>query len=357
MCEAWGDCQPRRNGAGKGKRDVETWGAAQTDRSIKGRINAGSVKEPSHSTAKQALGRLRACGVEPEGAGLRRRLLRERRCSDQRQTAGAGTATWRVQTSSYQDTGWISKIPKSGREMFRLVLGIVFFLTSAGLIAASTLYEPDSSLRDILGNLGTEIFGILVTIALVDWFLERRRRQDRARELAWGVLHGIEHAVWVWQGGPRQLGTNELLGIIAGIRKQTDLEPFTEGLFLNVGLHARSILQRELSALKSLPGLPAILQDLVSLAGVRDLPTSTRIRTTAEILEASVTGLARVLGQSTDRMPAGLIWYQDPTPQGQEKRYRQVWSTGFPQGADDFGFGRSDQIPAGSPAPDVPSRD
>lgn len=208
--------------------------------------------------------------------------------------------------------------------MFRIVLAVLFFVTSTGLIAASTLPSLSATVRDILGNLGTEVFGILVTIALVDWYLERRRRQDRARDLAWGVLHAIEHAVWVWQGGPRYLGTNELLGVISGIQKQNGLEPFTEGLMLNVGLQCRSILQRESSAVKSLPGFSGILRDLVSLAAVRDLPTSTRIRTTAEILEASVTGLARVLHLSTDRMPSGLIWYRDATPAGQKERYRQV---------------------------------
>ncbi|MGW8268013.1 MAG: hypothetical protein ACWGSQ_16720, partial [Longimicrobiales bacterium] len=99
---------------------------------------------------------------------------------------------------------------------------------------------------------------------------------------------------------------------------------FTEGLLLNVGLQCRSILQRESSAVKSLPGLPGILRDLMSLAAVRDLPTSARIRTIAEILEASVTGLARVLDLSTERMPSGLIWYRDPTQAGQKERYRQV---------------------------------
>lgn len=38
-------------------------------------------------------------------------------------------------------------------------------------------------------NLGTEIFGILITVALVEWLFERRRLQDRGRELAWSVLH------------------------------------------------------------------------------------------------------------------------------------------------------------------------
>ena len=235
--------------------------------------------------------------------------------------------------------------------MFRVVLGIVFFVTSATLIAASTFFGQQSSLGEILGNLGTEIFGILVTIALVDWFLEKRRRQDRGRELAWGILHGVEHAVWVWQGGPRQLGTNELLGIIPGIRSQNALEPFTEGLILNVGLQARSILQREISALKSLPGLPEILRDLVSLATIRDLPTSTRIRAIAEILEASVTGLARVLGQPTDRMPSGLIWYKDATPEAQDERYRQAWSIGLSQAVGTLAMGTR-AGPRGVPIPE-----
>jgi hypothetical protein len=237
--------------------------------------------------------------------------------------------------------------------MFRVVLAIVFFVTSSALIAASTLPSVSPGLREILGNVGTEIFGILVTIALVDWVLEKRRRQDRARELAWSVLHSIEHSVWVWQGGPRQMGTNELLGIVAGIKKQDHLEPFTEGLFLNVGLQCRSILQKEAPAVKSLAGLSGTLEDLVSLATIQDLPDSTRIRTVSEILEASVTGLARLLGQATERMPSGLIWYLDATGDGQTERYRQATPTAnAPGGAFGFGaFGAPGGFPVLEPNP------
>lgn len=241
--------------------------------------------------------------------------------------------------------------------MFRVALGIVFFVSSVVLITASTFFPLGSSAGDILGNLGTELFGILMTIALVDWFLEKRRRQDRARDLAWDILHSIEHSLWVWQGGPRQLGTNELLGIISGIRKENHLEPFTEGLVLNIGIHARSVLQREISTLKSLHGLPAILKDLVSLASVRDLPTSTRIRAISEILEASVTGLARVLGQPTDRMPSGLIWYKDPSPEAQEKRYRLSSFAAHPGEVPGNGVTSPGMPPRTILAPDLPARD
>lgn len=218
--------------------------------------------------------------------------------------------------------------------MFRVILGIVFFVSSTTLITLSTLGPWDEATTEILGNVGTEIFGILVTIALVDWVLERRRRQDRGRELAWGVLHAIEHAVWVWQGGPRHMGTNELLGIVGGIRGKDGFAPFTECLFQNVGLQCRSILQMEPSAVGSLPGLGGTLKDLVSLATIRDLPESTRIRTVSEILETSVVGLSRILNQPTERMPSGLIWHRDATADGQEGRYEQILSApGVPIGS------------------------
>jgi len=209
--------------------------------------------------------------------------------------------------------------------MARVVLGIVFFITSTTLIFVSTMPAVGPSAQEVLGNVGTEIFGILVTIALVDWYLEKRRRQDRARELAWSILHEIEYAVWIWQGGPRHMGTNELLGIVSGIQENDGLAQFSEGLMMNVGLRSRSVLQKEPSAIKSLPGLGAVFEDLVSLASLRDLPESTQVRTIAEILEASVLGLARVLGQPTERMPSGLIWHRDSDLAAQERRYQQVW--------------------------------
>ncbi len=225
--------------------------------------------------------------------------------------------------------GYLTRFRFSTREvrtvsMSRVFLALVFFVSSTALIAVSAFGGMTGPMREILGDLGTEIFGILVTIALVDWYLEKRRRQDRARELAWNVLHAIEHAVWVWQGGPRHMGTNELLGIVSGVQKGDDLKPFTEGLMMNIGLQSRSIGQKEPAVVKSIPGLREILADLVSLATLRDFPDSTRIRTVAEILEASVTGLARVLGQPTDRMPAGLIWYRDSSKDGQEERYQRA---------------------------------
>jgi len=209
--------------------------------------------------------------------------------------------------------------------MSRAIFSIVFSVLSIAFLAAGLMLGPDHPAADILADLGTELFGILVTIALVDWVLERRRRQDRGRELAWGVLHDIERAVWIWQGGPRHLGTDELLGIVGGIGSKDEMEPSTHTLFLGIGLGSRSLIQTEPSALRSLPGLLEASQDLTSLATGNEHPPSTLIPLTIEVLSASITSLARVLGLPTQRIPPNLIWNRDPSPEGQEARHQQLW--------------------------------
>jgi hypothetical protein len=96
---------------------------------------------------------------------------------------------------------------------------------------------------------------------------------------------------------------------------------------MNLGLQSRGILQKEPETSRCFPGFEEHLRDLVSLATIRDFPKNNRIRTVAEILESSVKGLAQLLGQPTDRMPSGLIWYREPDPEHQGQRYRQAWPT------------------------------
>ena len=160
--------------------------------------------------------------------------------------------------------------------MFRAVFATAFLVASVGLVGGGLLVGFNTPTGEVLGNLGTEVFGILVTIAVVDWFLEKRRRQDRARDLAWNVLHSVERAVWVWQGGPRQPSTDELLGLVAGIQPDDVIESSTQGLIQKIGLQCRGATQKELAALRSLPGLPEAFQDLAGLTTVtEDLSSNT----------------------------------------------------------------------------------
>ncbi len=224
--------------------------------------------------------------------------------------------------------------------MFRVILAAVFLLASAGLIWIDLSGRGGATFGGVLGDLGTEMFGILVTIALVDWVLERRRKQDRAREVAWATLAEVQHAVWVWQGGARHQGPGDLLGLVSGIKETDEMEPTTEGLFLSVAFHARATLQTQTTALNSIPGLLEVFKELEQLSSIENLKSRAKIRVATEVLSEAVAGLAKSLRQPTEWMPSGLIWHIDPSKEAQEKRYHQG-GTFSPAPVGPSGFGRN----------------
>lgn len=214
--------------------------------------------------------------------------------------------------------------------MIRLIVATSFLILSVGLIGGGFLVGASTPAGNLLTGLGTEVFGILVTVAVVEWLFERRRLQDKARELAWSVLHSLERAVWIWQGGPQRLGTDELLGIIAGARSNDPIARSTKVLLVNLGTQCREALDKDEQAVKSLGGLAASLEDLSSLRTLSDRDSSVSVRMVSEILEAGTTGLARLLGQSTQRLPSGLIRGRDASEAAQRTRYFDLGAAGAP---------------------------
>lgn len=205
--------------------------------------------------------------------------------------------------------------------MIRAAVASAFLIISLGCLGLAFRVGADTPTGTLFINLGTEIFGILVTVAVVEWFFERRRLQDRGRELSWRLFHAMGRVVWIWQGGPQQPGSEELLGIISGIRSKDPVPRFTRSLLVNLGTQSREALDTEAAAVSSLVGLKEALGDMQSLGSLRDGESGVSVRMVAEILESSASGLSRVLGQSTQRLPAGLIRYRDPSTEAQQQRY------------------------------------
>ncbi len=213
--------------------------------------------------------------------------------------------------------------------MIRAIVAAAFSIISVSCIWLAFYLGAATPTGTLFINLGTEIFGILVTVAVVEWFFERRRLQDRGRELSWRLFHLLGRVVWIWQGGPQQPGSEELLGIISGIRSKDPVPRFTRTLLVNLGTQSREALDTEPKAVASLVGLKDALGDMQSLGSLRDGESGVSVRMVAEILESSATGLSRVLGQSTQRLPAGLIRYRDPGVDAQQQRY---YDHGHPEG-------------------------
>ena len=98
--------------------------------------------------------------------------------------------------------------------MSRIIVPAAFLVVAGLVIWSAFLVSNGTTTQSLLVNLGTEIVGIVITVAVVEWFFERRRNHERARQLAWSALHAAEHGIWVWQGGPREVETDQLLGML-----------------------------------------------------------------------------------------------------------------------------------------------
>jgi hypothetical protein len=206
----------------------------------------------------------------------------------------------------------------------RLVLAITLVVIAAVLLVLSVQMEEGGRASDLMMGFATEVFGILVVLAVVDWMLERRRRQERARDLAWAVLHSLERAVWVWQGGPRRTTSDELLGIIRGIETKDELLPFTRSLLAAVGARSVDVLDREASSVRTIPGFAAALQELSSIHSLSNEKAPVSVSLVREVLWTATQGLARVLTLPSQAMLSALIRYRDASPTAQQERYERL---------------------------------
>lgn len=204
-------------------------------------------------------------------------------------------------------------------------------LVTAGFLAVASMvlllpfmipgFEVDSPTGTLLINLGTELVGIVMTVAVVEWFFERRRLQTRGKQLAWDALHAVEHAVWVWQGGPREMDTDEVRGILNAVGESDPVPDFTESLFLNIGTRSRRLLSNDPEAVSAVPGFMNGLEHLARLSALRDGRDSMAARKIADILDDGTSDLAKALGKPTERHLASLIRFRDPSIESQERRH------------------------------------
>ncbi len=196
------------------------------------------------------------------------------------------------------------------------------FLTVAAIILGTSFFlGVQTPAGTLLINLGTEIVGIVMTVAIVEWFFERRRLQNRGRQLAWDSLYAIEHAVWVWQGGPRDMGPDDVRGVLNAVGDDDPLPDFTEGLLLNIGTRSRRLLNNDTAAVATMPGLMNGLENLAWLSSIRDEKASMSSRKVANILDEGTTALAKALGKPTERHLTSLIRFRDPSVESQERRH------------------------------------
>lgn len=210
------------------------------------------------------------------------------------------------------------------RILFRVAAAGVLLGASGALLLAAYLSRDQPFASSLSINLATEIFGIGVTVAVVEWLFERSRLQERGRQLAWNVLHQLERAVWVWRGGPRRMGTDQLMGILTDSQSQSTLTPFSRSLLVSLATTSQQLAQRETAATDSIRGLQETLHDLTSLHRLEESAASSTIAMTSEVLAAAVRSLAAMLDQPTGAIPGGLVRDQDVSIAAQQARAQSL---------------------------------
>jgi hypothetical protein len=196
-----------------------------------------------------------------------------------------------------------------------------FLLLSVLVLWGAFTLGLETGRGEFLMNLGVEIMGIVITVAVVEWFLDRGRLQTQAREIAWDTLSAVEHAIWIWQGGPREVETDELLGIVHAVGESDPVPDFTENLFFNIGTRSKQVLHRDLKTVEALPGLIQALENFARLNAIREGKTPMGPLKIASILEDGIKALAKVLDQPQERHLSRLIRYRNPAAEEQAARH------------------------------------
>ena len=188
--------------------------------------------------------------------------------------------------------------------------------------------RDESSLVDLMFNLGAEIIGIAMTVAIVDWLIERNKMADEAQRLAWRMLHEIDQAVWVWQGGRQEFHLDELAALIDLVAEADDPVESTQDLFVNLGRTASDSLRLNAKLVRTDKQLRDALDCLTGLAQMRALRGRMPRSYIVEALRRAVESLASVTGQAIHSGTFGvakIFW--DATPAAQNERY-QGWRYG-----------------------------
>ncbi|MDH3733012.1 MAG: hypothetical protein OEU54_05735 [Gemmatimonadota bacterium] len=202
----------------------------------------------------------------------------------------------------------------------RLFVALGFVGVGVALILAPRALGWQWSGSATLTDLGSEFLGLALAVSILDWFFEQRRLRSDGRRLAWEVFHQVERAVWVWQGGPFRLETDELLGLLNGVSEDDEFADCTERLLLGLGIRGRQLLKGERSAVGTIPGLGDALSELAGLARIGEgrKPSARAVRSA---LQTSTRTLAGILDLSAPQTPARLIRDRSARVEAQEQRF------------------------------------
>lgn len=180
--------------------------------------------------------------------------------------------------------------------MARIAIALVVLLVAVTLLVAGMSGHFAEKWPELALNLGTELIGIVVTVLIVDWLMERRRTADEARRIALTALHDVDHAIWVWQGGARKFDLAELSKLLGQVKNDDPLPEFTQNLLLIIGSRAANSLRTRRDETGISSDLRDGLTELSKISAMRDGASHLSPRDVAKYSANAIRLLARAGG-------------------------------------------------------------
>ena len=212
--------------------------------------------------------------------------------------------------------------------MLRFVLAGALSVLALIIVITVMIVDENATYTDLMFNLGAEIIGIAMTVAIVDWLIERNKMSDDSQHLAWRMLHEIDQAIWVWQGGRQEFHLDELAALIDLIAEGEGPIESTQDLFVNLGRAASDSLRLHSKLFRCDKRLVDPINALTSLGQMRALKGRMPRSFIVENLKKAVYALAEITGQGIHTGTFGVArTFQDSSADAQQERY-QGWRYG-----------------------------
>ncbi len=206
--------------------------------------------------------------------------------------------------------------------MMRIAIAGVMIVIAIIIFLVAFMLDKGLQVSDLLLNLGTEVVGIAMVVAIVDWLIERSKLAEEAQRIAWNILHDLDHAVWVWQGGRREFHLDELAALLELVKENDVITPSTRVLLANLGVRASDMLRLQGKVFRIHKQLRHGLVCLSDLAQIRELGAVMNARAVCESLRVAIHDLSSATGQPIHTGEFGVVQkFRDASAEAQEKRY------------------------------------
>lgn len=167
------------------------------------------------------------------------------------------------------------------------LIAIYFVLVIAVAVAMRIYSGATEPLDAFLGDFVGELIGMAITIAVIDRLFVLQQRRENLESIIWDVLHDLDYAMWVWQGGERVFDFNELKAVTRQVDESHPLNTCTADLLMALGNKSANHLLKDKLLISSSRETYLAFLELKRLARLRDqYPMMSNVTIRDAIVEA-----------------------------------------------------------------------